>query len=164
MPYCTKCGIPIDGDGNLCASCTSSSKLKDAAKDPIEKIADGFNAAEDHTKSFEEKDISKNKGLGVLAYLGILFCIPYFIGEKPGFIRFHAKQGMILFVFELLVNVVMLLLRTIFGWIRILSFLFAFIHAMLGFVILAFIAIGISNVLQGKAKELPFLGKFAYKL
>lgn len=65
MPYCTKCGIPIDGDGNLCASCTSSSKLKDAAKDPIEKIADAFNASpEDHTKSFEMKKISqKIRGL-----------------------------------------------------------------------------------------------------
>lgn len=164
MPFCTKCGTPFDGDGNLCPSCASSSAQKDTAEDPLEKIAGAFDSANDHTESFEQKDISKNKGLGVLAYLGILFCIPYFIGEKSGFIRFHAKQGMILFLFELIVNVVMPLLRAIFGWIRVLSFLLAFAHAMLGLIILAFIAIGISNVLQGRAKELPFLGKFANKL
>ncbi len=115
------------------------------------------------TELFDKKDIAANKGLGVLAYFGILFCIPYFIGKKSGFIRFHAKQGMILFLFKLIINVVMFILRTIFGWIRFLSFLFAFAHALLGFITLAFIAIGISNVLQGRARELPFLGKFAEK-
>ena len=151
MPFCTKCGAQFEGDGILCFLCESNATQNDPSKASFAKSADAFGAAEDYTASFDPKDIQANKGMGVLAYLGILFCVPYFAAQKSRFSQFHAKQGMILFLFEVVINLIM-------------GFLLGFLHSLFGLAILALIVIGISNVLKGKAKELPFLGKLTKKL
>ena len=71
---------------------------------------------------------------------------------------------MILFLFEVVINLIMGTLRAFFSWIRPIGFLLGFLHSLFGLAILALIVIGISNVLKGKAKELPFLGKLTKKL
>ena len=51
---------------------------------------------------FEEvsKKVSNKNGLAALSYLWVLCLVPL-LGSKDEFVKFHAKQGFVLFVFEL---------------------------------------------------------------
>ncbi len=60
MPFCTKCGAQFKGDGLLCPSCKASADQNDTATDPFEKITGAFHSVEDHTESFDSKDIATN--------------------------------------------------------------------------------------------------------
>jgi len=88
--------------------------------------------------------------------------------------RLHAKMGMVLFILEFVINVIMAILNvifniisystfTVFTWIRIPNIILTSVHSLFGLAALALTIVGIINVVQGKAKELPFIGKFAPK-
>ena len=89
--------------------------------------------------------------MAVLAYIGILIVIPFFTSKDDSFVKFHLKQGAVLFVIEIIVWVLgmqfMWVLAPVLGLIN------------LGLVVLAII--GIVNAVQGKEKELPLIGQFA---
>lgn len=173
MPYCSKCGTQFEGTGTHCPTCSANAS-GNANKDTFKNFSSEINSPVDHTNSFDKKDIENNKGISVLSYLGFLFLVPYFAAQKSRFARFHAKQGMVLFIFEFAVNVIMAILKaifnviyygtfTVFTWIRIPNIILTSVHSLLGLAALALTIIGIVNVVQGKAKELPFIGKFAPK-
>lgn len=86
---------------------------------------------------------STNRILSALSYFGILFVLPYLICQNDSFARFHAKQGMILFIASIAADIV----ASIFG---------------LGWVVsiakLYFIYKGVSNVLNGRKEVLPYIG------
>ena len=65
---------------------------------------------EDYTAQFDPQDIASNKVMGVLAYIGILVLIPIFAAKNSPFARFHANQGLILFIAELCLMVISWLL------------------------------------------------------
>ena len=51
---------------------------------------------ENEKNSSDEKDIQENKILAILCYLGVLFIIPMLLKPSSKFIKFHAKQGLVL--------------------------------------------------------------------
>ena len=114
MPYCSKCGAQFEGTGTYCPSCSNKAS-GGTSKDAFKSFSSEINSVADHTNSFDKKDIESNKGISVLSYLGFLFLIPYFTAQKSKFARFHAKQGMVLFIFEFAVNVIMAILKAIFN-------------------------------------------------
>lgn len=89
--------------------------------------------------------------MGVLCYLGPLVFIPFFVAKDDPFVKFHIKQGLVVFVIELVAYLLPMLL-----WIYFLSMLMNLI--MLAALILS--VIGIINVVQGKETELPLVGSF----
>lgn len=96
--------------------------------------------------------MQNNKTLmGVLAYLGILIVIPFLMSKDDPFVKFHLKQGAVLFVLEAIVWAVGV--QLIMGLGAIVSIL------QLAFIVLSII--GIVNVLQGKEQELPIVGQFS---
>ncbi len=99
----------------------------------------------DYTSEMEEKDISDNKVMAVLAYFGILFLIPLFAAKESKYARFHTNQGIILFIVGIIV--------TALSWIPVLGW----ILALAVFVLFVF---GVVNAAQGKAKDLPLIGSF----
>lgn len=103
----------------------------------------------------EEKivEIDVNKGLALISYIWILCLIPLLLKRKDEFVGHHAKQGLVLFVFEIILMVV--------GVIPLLGWLLAFVGWILA-VVLAIM--GIINVLAGKKWVMPILGKYADKL
>lgn len=101
----------------------------------------------------DQKDIEENKGITVLSYLGILCLIPLLSKKDSKFAQFHAKQGVVLLICEVVTYVVFVI--PFLGWI--LGFL-----ATIFWLILAIM--GIVNVLGGKTKELPLVGKFGAKI
>ena len=110
-----------------------------------------FTNPPDHTSEMEEKDIADNKVMAILAYLWILFLIPLFAAKESKFARFHANQGIILFIASIAVGIASFIL----GLIPIVG---AIIGWLLIICLFVFYILGIVNAVQGKAKELPFIG------
>ena len=116
-----------------------------------------FNNTADTTAEYDQNDIQKNKGMAVLAYLSWLVLIPIFAAKDSKFARFHANQGLVLAIAEIVCGVVFSILSALpfVGWIfGIVEGLFATL-ATAGLTV-----IGILNAANGKAKELPIVGKF----
>ncbi len=95
---------------------------------------------------------NSNNAMALLSYLGILFIIPMLTSKDDPFVKFHIKQGLVLFIFELVlmfVNVIPILGQLV--W-------------LVGMITSLVLAItGIMNALAGTQKELPLIGKYAAK-
>ena len=102
----------------------------------------------DTTADYDKKDIEDNKIMAILAYIGILFLVPLLAAKDSKFARFHASQGLILFLLGLAGALVLII--PILGWL---------VSALVSIATLVLMILGIINVCQGKAKELPIIGK-----
>ena len=49
----------------------------------------------------DNKDIEDNKIIAAIGYVSILFVLPLFLKKNSKFAQFHAKQGLLLFLIEL---------------------------------------------------------------
>lgn len=126
-------------------------KYGDKAREGFDKAKDGFEKVmdtPDSTSTFTTDDIENNKVIALFSYLGILFIVPLIAGKDSPFCRFHANQGIVLFLTAIVCNV------------------FAFIPGIrwvavvLRILCTALAILGIINAVTGKAKELPVIGKF----
>ena len=165
MAFCGNCGTKIDDNAKFCPGCgqaveaPATEQIKtEATEQPKAEQAQGqqndlsakvanLNNTKDTTDQFDKDDIEKNKAMGLLAY--ILFFIPLFAAKDSPFARYHANQGLVLFLCGLISSVLWII--PILGWI---------IAPILSIVITVLAVIGIINALNGKAKELPIIGKF----
>lgn len=98
---------------------------------------------------FSKEDIEQNKVMALLAY--IIFFIPLLAAKDSPFARYHANQGLILFITSVIINIAGAIIPFI-GWLIILPFGNIFV--------LILIILGIVNAANGKAKPLPLIGKF----
>jgi uncharacterized membrane protein len=124
-----------------------------------------LNDTADTTAQFDPKDIEQNKVMALLSYLGILVLVPLLAAKESRFARFHAGQGLNLLIalvaWEIVHHVLMAVFRAILlpdAW-RVYSLIGTLLSLVyIVFTILAII--GIINALNGKAKELPLIGKY----
>ena len=104
----------------------------------------------------EGKDIQENKAIAAIGYLGILFLVPLLAKKDSPFAQYHAKQGMVLFI----ADVIWTFCVWIFAWISV----FGRLIITLGWLfILVLLILGLVNALSGKTQPLPVIGKFAEK-
>ena len=103
----------------------------------------------DNTQSGQSKTL-----MGVLAYLGPLVIIPFLVSKDDPFVKFHIKQGLVLFIAEL----AFWLLSSYFWMI---FYQFWMLYQLVNLGVLVLVVMGIINVVQGKEKELPLVGSFA---
>ena len=96
-----------------------------------------------------DRDIEDNKVLAAIGYVWILCLVPLFLKRNSRFTQFHAKQGLILFVAEVLGWLIFWI--PLVGWIL---FIYVIIMAVMG----------ILSALQGRYWEMPILGKYARKI
>lgn len=115
-----------------------------------------FNNTADTTADYDPADIQQNKAMGILAYISWLVLVPIFAAKGSKFARFHANQGLVLAIAEIICWVVLGLL----GNIPFIGWLFGIIDGLLSLVFVGFAVIGIVNASNGKVKELPIVGKF----
>ncbi len=115
-----------------------------------------FNNTKDYTEEYDPQDIEQNKLMAVLAYLSWLVLVPLFAAKESKFARFHCNQGIVLAIAEIAVWIAFGILRRLplIGW------LFAIAEGLVTLVCFVFAVIGIINAVNGKAKELPFVGGF----
>ena len=106
----------------------------------------------DDTGMYDTQDIQTNKVWAALSYVGILFILPLLVnGGQSRYAKYHANQGFILF----LANIVVGIASAILGKIPVLG---AVLSALLSLASLALMIIGIINAANGKAKQLPLIG------
>jgi uncharacterized membrane protein len=97
-------------------------------------------------------DIEHNKVFAVLAYLGILFLVPLLAAPRSPFARYHANQGIILFIAMVVVSMA-----------RDVPFVGGLIwsfHNVLWPVLIIFAVLGIVHAASGQCKPLPLIGHF----
>ncbi len=168
MTNCVKCSTGI-GDGiKFCPTCGEAVEMSPAAspevnqapkEDVIGERLRQFNDTKDETEGFEKTDIESNKVMAVFAYLGLCALIPLFAAKKSPYARYHTNQGLVLFLAEIAYSIAYGILNSI---LLAISWRLAFISSILGVVGIVFLVlclIGIINALNGKAKELPVIGK-----
>ncbi len=113
-----------------------------------EQVSSGQDSQEQKTPS---KGGDKNM-IAILSYLGILVIIPLLVAKNDEFVKYHVKQGLVLLITFIAISFV--------AWIPILGWLFGFFAWLTCLVLMI---IGIINVLGGKKKQLPIIGKYADK-
>lgn len=123
--------------------------------DMNKKFNDLTNTA-DHTSEMDANDVQANKVMAILSYLGFLVLIPIFGAKDSRFARFHANQGLILWICGFVINIVFGLL----GKIDLLATVFGLLRSLVSIIILILVVYGIVNAAGGKAKELPLIGGF----
>ena len=149
MLTCKRCGTQVEDGVMNCTNCGASIEAPVQQNQPIdlsEKFNE-FNNTADTTSEYDAQDIEKNKVMAVLAY--ILFFIPLLAAKDSKFARFHTNQGLVLFLGGIIASVVAVI--PVIGWI---------VAPIAGLVITVLAIIGILNALNGRAKELPVIGKF----
>ena len=88
--------------------------------------------------------------LGVISYIGPLVIISYILGKDMPFVRFHAKQGMVVFAIEVIAWILGSMLWQFWPFVSLIN---------LATLILSIL--GIVNVIQRKEQELPLVGSFS---
>lgn len=122
----------------------------------LEEKFNELNNTTDITVEFDAQDIEQNKVFAILAYISWLVLVPMFASKESKFAKFHANQGLVLAIAEIICWVVLGILRKLplIGWI------FGIAETLFSLVCLLFALIGIINAANGRAKELPIVGKF----
>jgi len=110
-------------------------------------------------KSTKKKTVAKpkvvkpkndyEKVLAALSYVWVLVFIPYVLGHDKPFVAQHAKQGLGLFIFELLL--LLLGVIPILGWLAALAGWMAVMVAAV---------VGIVHALGGKQYEIPIINNY----
>lgn len=165
MAFCGNCGTKVDEGIKFCPGCGSAMAAVPAPVQQAQQIvlpmqenvqqtyqappntnAGAQPVPTDVTALFDPNDIEKNKAMGILAY--IIFFIPLLAAKDSPYARFHANQGLILFLGYVICSILWLI--PILGWIA----------APIGYLaVTVFSVMGLINAIGGKAKNLPIIGK-----
>ena len=155
MAFCTKCGAFVEDNAKFCESCGAPIESGAAQNNGAQQtVFDQFTNTEDTTAAFSPADIEKNKVMGILSYLGILVLIPIFAAKDSPYARFHANQGLVLMIAEVVYSIATRIINSIVG--------LSLLRTILSIVSLLFLALailGIVNAVNGKAKKLPLFGE-----
>ncbi len=167
---CTKCGTPVNGgrvslgkdpqpdmnnqqaQPNMNNQQYQQTQPNKAGNDLLNKIL-ALNNTPDTTAQYDSVDIQNSTLMGVLSYLSVLVLIPIFCAKNSPFSQFHANQGLVICLIEIAWGIISSIIKLIlpFGIIT-------FVCGLVSLVTIAVQIIGIVNVIQGKAKELPVIG------
>ncbi len=152
MGFCGKCGLELKEGAKACPVCgaVQEEKGRRRKKGYGEKVP----------QKFDREDIQENRGAALFAYLGILVAVPLFFAKDSKFARFHAGQGLAVLLasvgYQAAVGIATSVL-TMFSWR--LYYLTGFMKIG-GAAFLVLSAMGIVNVANGEARELPVVGKW----
>jgi len=106
----------------------------------------------------EPEDAEKNKIFGILAYLWILCLVPIIVAKDSPFAKYHANQGLVLFlgwiavgIFQFIIGIILAMMPGFLG----------FLGAIFGLLYLAplvLLVLGVINAARGKCVPLPVIG------
>ncbi|MFH2063016.1 MAG: hypothetical protein ABIJ46_02565 [bacterium] len=87
--------------------------------------------------------------MAALSYVGILFLVPLLYPKKDEEIRFHLRQGVVVFIVDVLVSFV--------AWIPLIGWSLALVMLLVSIY-------GFIQAWQGERWEIPFLHQYAEKI
>lgn len=109
---------------------------------------DPYARTQDRMRNMAARSVDSQK-LSILSYLGPLFLIPLLLRKDDPFTRFHANQGLLLFLAWALVNLASDIVFGL-GWlIQLVGTVFC----------LVCVVRGIRSVFQGRLDKLPLIGE-----
>lgn len=106
-------------------------------------------------------DVEQNRAVAIIAYFGILFLVPLLAAPKSRFAKYHANQGLVLFLTLGIAWVGSYVLGLMLIFIPFLGWLLAgamWLTLLLGGVTL--LVLGIVNAAGGQCRPLPLIGHF----
>lgn len=170
MAFCKNCGTQLEDGAKFCPNCgtptadeapkaeqtnnAQTAPNTEAQPNGWEKFCSTDN---DITAEVDPADAKDNVAFGILAYLFWLCLIPLFARKESKFCQFHAKQGMFLAVIE---SVAVIL--SILGAIPVAGVIFGILSYLIDLACTFFAVVGIYNVVRGKTRELPIIGKYNF--
>jgi uncharacterized membrane protein len=89
--------------------------------------------------------------MGALAYIGPLVIVAYLMAKDDPFVKFHIKQGLLLFVGEVAIWMLGMMFWPL--W---------FLLQIVNIFLLVLAVVGIIRASRGEMKELPFIGHLAH--
>ena len=94
---------------------------------------------------------SKEKALSILSYFGPFFLLAVLLAPESHFAKYHANQGLVLFLTEVVVSTVIMVGRYIplIGWT----------FQLLNIVIVVLFFLGLSHAIREVEEPLPFIGE-----
>jgi uncharacterized membrane protein len=103
--------------------------------------------------SVENKEIDEGKFFAVISYISLLCIVSLLLKKDNKFALYHAKQGLVLFVFEVACFILSI--------IPLLGFFLRTVGVLI-FVVIS--VIGILQALQGTCRRIPVLSNIADKV
>ena len=116
-------------------------------------MAEQPNTQQTHETKPSSSDVDQNKIFAVLAYFGILVLVPILAAKESKFAMYHANQGLVLLIADIVVWVGFWVLAFVMPFLFLLSWII-----WLGLLVLHII--GIVNAAQGETKPVPIVGGF----
>ncbi len=190
MAFCGKCGQQVNDGVKFCPACgapmaavalTQETPPQPAAapqqqyqqpqpvqqppqaQQPQPAAGDTFsnrNNTADSTAQFDPRDIEQHKGMSILAYFGPLVLIPILAAKDSPFARYHSNQGLLLCIACIIYGIAYSILSGVILAISWRLYFVVSIIGLIGFVFAVLAVIGILNAVNGRAKELPLIGKY----
>ena len=156
MAKCSKCGAELAPEARTCPDCGQTVEAQEST-DNTENLFAKISDTNDTTDAYDAKDIEDNKIFSIFAYLGFLVLIPTLMAQNSPFAKYHANQGLVLLIAEIIAAIV----STILWFIPFVGMVLSLIIGLPMYLCtVVLMVVGILNAYQGKAKELPFIGKF----
>jgi uncharacterized membrane protein len=118
--------------------------------------AAGAEATATDAPADDAQDFEQNKVYAIVGYIGILFLVPLLAAPNSRFARYHANQGIVLFLATIVVTGAFYVL----GHIPILGRVLGLVGSLAWIASLVLMVLGIVNAASGKCQPLPFLGRF----
>lgn len=94
-------------------------------------------------------DVEINKNVAILSYVWILCLVPLLGKKNSKFAQFHAKQGLVLFVLEIIASLII--------W-------FPFFGQLFMLILIVVSVMGIVKVLNGEWWKIPFIYGWSKKI
>ncbi len=148
---------------------SENKNLKDKANDLLKNV-------KDDSKKFDKKEIESGKGMAILSY--IIAPIPYFAEKNNKYVKYHAIQGMNLLIIAIAYSAIYWLLSSVikvkgscgYGYwgewaealgatCKVTPWWVTVPLSIVGIGVGLLFILGIINVCNGKAKELPIVNK-----
>lgn len=116
-------------------------------------------------ESMSEREILSGRALAAVAYLPALFVIGLLEAPRNRYVQFHARQGLVLFLAEVVALLVIAIFDASIGRIPVAGLILgAFLRLLLGLTFLAAAVYGVAKALSGETVRIPFLGDLADRM
>lgn len=136
--------------------------MKDKIKEKLLILLD----TQDHTEEFSLNEIESGKTLSIVSYL--IPIVPFILSKKNNYVHFHTTNGMNILFTYLIFLIIKRTLSYIFGTpcdlinglkCMILPLSLRILFALINMIFSLIVLLGLLNVCNNKAKELPLINK-----